>query len=131
MGMVGGCWHAQNPEKPDGLKSIVDSLNATTGWNFTLDESLDAGHRAIILRSIVDTQRGWKAQDDWTKVGPRFLEPVPDGKYKGFTIAQYLPGLIQEYYRISGRDDVSGRPLLQTLARLGMDEFAQHSHEQR
>ena len=73
MGLAGACWHAQNPEKPDGLKSIVDSLNAATGWNFTLDESLDAGHRAIILRSIVDTQRGWKAQDDWTKVGPRFL----------------------------------------------------------
>ena len=130
MGLIGGCWHAQNPDKPDGLKSIVDSLAAATGWDYTMDESLEAGHRAILMRSLFDAQRGWKAEDDWTNVGPRFLEPVPDGKYKGFTIAQYLPGLIQEYYRISGRDDVSGRPLLQTLARLGMEEFAQHSHEQ-
>lgn len=129
MGMVGGCWHAQNPEKPDGLKSIVDSLNATTGWDFTLDESLDAGHRAIILRSIFDTQRGWKAQDDWTKVGPRFLEAVPDGKYEGFTIARFLPDLIQEYYRLSGRHETSGRPFLATLKRLGLEEFARFSHE--
>jgi aldehyde:ferredoxin oxidoreductase len=129
MGLAGACWHAQNPEKPDGLKSIVDSLNATTGWDFTLDESLDAGHRAIILRSIVDSQRGWKAQDDWTKVGPRFLEPVPDGKYEGFTIARFLPGLIQEYYRLSGRHEVTGRPFLSTLNRLGLEEFARFSHE--
>lgn len=130
MGMVGGCWHAQNPEKPDGLKSIVDSLSAATGWDFTLDESLDAGHRAIILRSIFDTQRGWRARDDWINVGPRFLEAVPDGKYEGFTIARFLPGLIQEYYRLSGRHEESGRPLLSTLSRLGLEELARFSHEQ-
>ena len=130
MGLIGGCWHAQNPEKADGLKSIVDSLVAATGWNdYTMDESLEAGHRAILLRSLFDAQRGWKAEDDWTNVGPRFLEPVPDGKYKGFTVARFLPGLIQEYYRISGRDAVSGRPYLDTLKRLGMEEFAEHSHE--
>jgi aldehyde:ferredoxin oxidoreductase len=130
MGLIGGCWHAQNPDKPDGLKSIVDSLAAATGWDFTMDESLEAGHRAILLRSLFDAQRGWKAEDDWINVGPRFLEPVPDGKYKGFTIAPFLPGLIQEYYRLSGRDPASGRPSLATLKRLGMDEFARHSHEE-
>jgi aldehyde:ferredoxin oxidoreductase len=129
MGLAGACWHAQNPEKPDGLKSIVDSLNATTGWDFTLDESLEAGHRAILMRSLFDVQRGWKAEDDWTKVGPRFLEPVPDGKYQGFTIARHLPGLIQEYYELSGRHPASGRPFLATLERLGLEEFAAQSHE--
>ncbi len=130
MGLVGGCWHAQNPAKPDGLKSIVDSLSATTGWDYTLDESLEAGHRAIMLRSLFDVQRGWTAEDDWNKVGPRFLEPVPDGKHKGFTAAPYLPALIHEYYQLSGRDEVSGRPFLETLERLGMEEFAEHCHEQ-
>jgi len=129
MGVVGGCWHAQNAAKPDGLKSIVDSLNATTGWDFTLDESLDAGHRAILLRSLFDAQRGWSAEDDWKRVGPRFLEPVPDGKHQGFTIARYLPEIIQEYYKLSGRHEASGRPFLATLHRLGLEEFAHHSHE--
>lgn len=129
MGLSGCCWHSQNPEKPDGLKSIVDSLAATTGWDFTLDDSLQAGHRAMLMRSMFDAAHGWRVERDWTDVGPRFLEPVPDGPHQGFNVKQFLPGLVQEYYRLSGRDDVSGRPLLATLKTLGMEEFAQHSHE--
>lgn len=122
-GLTGGCWFAQMHLKPDGLNSIVDSLNATTGWNFNLDEALVAGHRSMILQSIFGTQRGWIAEHDWQNVGPRFLEPVPDGKYKGFTIAKWLPEMVYEYYRLSGRHEKSGRPFMDTLSRLGLEEF--------
>jgi len=122
-GIIGGCWFAQMHMKPDGLNSILDSLNATTGWNFTLDEGLVAGHRSMVLQSIFGTQRGWVADHDWQRVGPRFLEPVPDGKYQGFTIAKWLPEMVYEYYRLSGRHEKSGRPFLDTLTRLGLDEF--------
>jgi aldehyde:ferredoxin oxidoreductase len=114
--------------KPDGLKSMVDSLNATTGWDFTLDEAMTAGHRAMILQSVFATQRGWIADHDWTDVGPRFLEAVPDGKYQGFTIAKYLPDMVQEYYRLSGRHERTGRPLPETLRQLGLEEL--HDWEQ-
>jgi aldehyde:ferredoxin oxidoreductase len=124
---MGACWFAMSPQKPDGLKSMLDSLNATTGWDVTLDEMLEAGHRSMLLQSIFGTQRGWRASDDWTDVGPRFLEPIPDGQYKGFTIAKFLPDLIQEYYRLSGRDESSGRPLRATLEKLGLDEFMEWS----
>jgi aldehyde:ferredoxin oxidoreductase len=122
-GLMGVCWFAQNANAPEGLKSMVDSLNATTGWDVTIDEALETGHRAMILQSLFGTQRGWRAEDDWTDVGPRFLEPIPDGKYQGFTIAKWLPGLIHEYYRLTGRHELSGRPLPATLTRLGLDEF--------
>ncbi len=126
-GMMGACWFAMNPAVPDGLNSMVDSLNATTGWNVTLDEMLDAGHRSMIMQSVFGTQRGWRAEDDYTNVGPRFLEPIPDGKYQGFTIAKFLPGLIHEYYRLSGRDEYTGRPFKDTLTRLGLEEFSEWS----
>jgi aldehyde:ferredoxin oxidoreductase len=126
-GLMGACWFAMSPQKPDGLKSMLDSLNATTGWDVTLDEMLEAGHRSMLLQSIFGTQRGWRASDDWTDVGPRFLEPIPDGPYTGFTIAKFLPDLIQEYYRLSGRDESSGRPLRATLEKLGLDEFMEWS----
>jgi aldehyde:ferredoxin oxidoreductase len=128
-GIFGACWFAQMHHKPDGLNSIVDSLNATTGWDFTIDEALDAGHRSILLQSIFGTQRGWVADFDWQDVGPRFLEPIPDGKYKGFTIAKWLPDLIWEYYRLSGRHEHSGRPFGATLEKLGLEEFSAWSHE--
>ena len=126
-GIMGACWFALNDSPPDGIKSMLDSLNATTGWDVTFDELLDAGHRAIILQSVFGTQRGWIAEHDWQDVGPRFLEPIPDGKYKGFTIAKWLPGLIHEYHRISGRHEKIGRPYMDTLTRLGLEEFSDWS----
>jgi len=126
-GIMGGCWFALNDKPPDGVQSMVDSLNATTGWDVSLDELVDAGHRAIILQSVFGTQRGWIAEHDWQDVGPRFLEPIPDGKYKGFTIAKWLPDLVYEYYRISGRHEKTGRPYMDTLTRLGLEEFEEWS----
>ncbi|OFW00730.1 MAG: hypothetical protein A3G20_02810 [Acidobacteria bacterium RIFCSPLOWO2_12_FULL_59_11] len=125
-GLMGVCWFSViHFGDEDALNSMVDALNAATGWDVTLDEALEAGNRSIILQSLFGTRHGWRAEHDWTDVGPRFLEPVPDGRHKGFTIARWLPGLVQEYYRLSGRHELSGRPVLSTLTRLGLEEFAQ------
>ena len=101
-GLMGGCWFALCYKQPDGLHSLVDSLHATTGWDVTLDETLEAGHRSIVLQSIFGTRRGWTTKHDWKDVGPRFLEPIPDGKFKGFTIAQWLPDLVHKYTGFAG-----------------------------
>lgn len=122
-GLMGACWFAMAPMAPDGLNSMVDTLNATTGWDVSMDEAMEAGHRAVILQGIIGTQHGWKPEQDWTDVGPRFLEPVPDGKFKGFTVAPWLPDMVREYYQVSGRDAVSGRPFKETLEKLDLAEF--------
>ena len=57
-------WFALNDKPSDGVKSMLDALNATTGWDVSLDELVDAGHRAIILQSLFGTQRGWIAEQD-------------------------------------------------------------------
>jgi aldehyde:ferredoxin oxidoreductase len=124
-GLTGGCWFAQMHMKPDGLKSIADSLSATTGWNFDLDEGMIAGHRSMILQTIFGTQRGWVADHDWQQVGQRFLEPIPDGKFKGFTIGKWIPQMVFDYYRLSGRHERTGRPFMDTLQRLGLEEFSE------
>jgi len=126
-GIAGGCWFAQVPNKPDGLNCITDTVNATTGWDFDLEEAMGAGHRSMILQSLFGTQRGWTAELDWKDVGPRFLEPIPDGKYKGFTIAKWLPDMIYEYHRLTDRDEKTGRPSKKVLARLGLEEFMEWS----
>ena len=69
----------------------------------------------------------WIADFDWKDVGPRFLEPIPDGKYQGFTIAQWLPDLVYEYYRLSGRHERTGRPFKDTLEKLALAEFMEWS----
>ena len=124
-GLTGGCWFAQMHMKPDGLKSVADSLSATTGWNFDLDEGMIAGHRSMILQTIFGTQRGWVADHDWQQVGQRFLEPIPDGKFKGFTIGKWIPQMVFDYYRLSGRHERTGRPFMDTLQSLGLEEFSE------
>ena len=74
-------------------------------------DALAAGHRSMILQSLFGTQRGWIADFDWQDVGPRFFEPIPDGKYQGFTIAKWLPEMIWEYYKLSGRHERTGQTL--------------------
>jgi len=94
-------------------------LTPTYGWCKNRIEKVFAkasGPRA-------HTQRGGIADFDWQDVGPRFLEPIPDGKYKGFTIAKWLPELVFEYYRLSGRHERTGRPCKETLDQLGLEEF--------
>ncbi|NIO08314.1 MAG: hypothetical protein GTO40_10015 [Deltaproteobacteria bacterium] len=126
-GISGGCWFAQVPHKPDGLNSITDTVNAMTGWDLDIEEAMAAGHRSMILQSLFGTQRGWTAELDWKDVGPRFLEPIPDGKYKGFTIAKWLPDMVYQYHRISERDEKTGRPTKTVLTRLGLEEFMKWS----
>ena len=77
------------------------------------------------MQSLFGSQRGWRAEHDWQDVSPRFLEPIPDGQYEGFTIAEFTPDIIQDYYRQSGRHDTCGRPFRQTLEALGLEEFAE------
>jgi aldehyde:ferredoxin oxidoreductase len=94
-----------------------------------MDEPIKAGRRNMILQSFFGTQRHRIADLDWQDVGPRFLEPIPDGKYKGFTIAKWLPDLVYEYYRLSGKHERAGRPFKETLDQLELEEFTRWSQE--
>ena len=88
-----------------------------------MNEPIKAGHRSMVLQSLFATQRGRIADFDWQEVGPRFLEPIPDGKHQGCTIAKWVPDLVFEFYRLSGRHERTGRPFKETLDRLGIEEF--------
>jgi aldehyde:ferredoxin oxidoreductase len=79
----------------------------------------------MILQTIFGTQRGWVADHDWQQVGERFLEPIPDGKFKGFTIGKWMPQMVFDYYRLSGRHERTGRPFIDTLQKLGLEEFGE------
>ena len=50
---------------------------------------------------------------------------LPDGKFKGFTIAKWLSEMVCEYYQLSGRHDKTGRPFMDTLNLLGLEEFSE------
>jgi len=53
----------------------------------------------------------------------KIFRAYPHGTYKGFTNAKWLPDLIFECYRLSGRHDRTGRPFKNTIEQLGVEEF--------
>ena len=83
---------------------------------------LQAGHLSMILQSLFGTQRGWIADFDWQDVRRRFLEPIPDGKYQGFTIASGCPILFRILSPI-GKTRTNRSALQEDDEELGLEEF--------
>ena len=64
----------------------------------------------------------------------RFTENVADGQkgrvaYATSTaaLAKWLPGMIWDYYKLSGRHERTGRPFKDTLEKLDLQEFQEWS----
>ena len=106
------------------LPCCIASFNATTDWNFDFDDAMLAGHRSAILQSCSPAS-GWIADHDWQQVGQRFLDTVPEDKYQGFTYRPWLPEMVCEYYRLSDRHKKTGRPYMDTLKLLGLEDFSE------
>jgi len=105
----------------DGLKLTADSLNAATGWDYTPEELLEIGERAMHLERAFNVRHGLKPEDDWT-VPDRLIDAPTDGKAKGIAIKPYLVGMVKEYHRLMGWDEKTGKPLVATLQRAGLND---------
>ncbi|MBI2917112.1 MAG: hypothetical protein HYY01_03875 [Chloroflexi bacterium] len=100
------------------------ALAAVTGWeSLTEDEMLAVGSRVANMQRMFNMAHGLTIADD-LDISPRMQEPPPEGPAKGHTIAPYLRDAVMEYYRHMGWDPDTGRPLPQTLARLGLEGLA-------
>jgi hypothetical protein len=49
--------------------------------------------------------------------------------FLAISLAKWLPDLVWENYRLSGRHERTGRPFKETLEKLGLDEFLPWSQE--
>lgn len=120
---LGVCWFACS-----GIQNITyiapQAVAAATGWqNFTRDEALAVGERAINLMRLIAVSRGFKKTDD-LDVSPRMLEAPTEGIGMGKSIAPYLEGMIEEYYQLMGWNVVSGIPERETIERLDLGELS-------
>lgn len=124
-GAIGACWFGQPIAVEGAFQDILDALTAVTGWDdFSKEEAIMVGERMWQLEHIFHLRYGWTPEDDLSNTGARWLEPIPDGPFQGFTIAKFLPDLIYDFYRACGWDITTGKPAMATLKRLGMEEFS-------
>jgi len=120
---IGVCWFACSGI--EGMTWLAPrAVAAATGWeNFTREEALAVGERAINLMRLIAVSRGFKKEDD-LDVSPRMLEPPTEGVGAGQSISPYLQRMIEEYYQLMDWDAQSGVPNKATLQRLALDQFA-------
>jgi len=98
----------------------ADFLSALTGWDVDGKELLQAGERAINIQRMFNVREGITAKDDFL---PERVRSQPAfGKYadEPAVVTRNLEGMLAEYYHARGWDPVSGAPLPEKLAELGL-----------
>ena len=119
---IGVCWFL-TLGRPSGLDLTAEALSAVTGWNWSKRELLECGERIANLERAYNLRHGLTSLDDHTNVSLRLLEAPRSGPGKDKTIAPYLVGMVNEYYRLMGWDEKTGKPLRRTLRRLGLEDI--------
>ncbi len=101
--------------------TIAEALSAVTGWEFTWRDCAHIGERILNMMRAFNLRHGLTREHN--TLSPRELEPPPEGVAKGITIAPVFDQMIDTYYEAMGWDK-DGRPLPETLKRLGLDSVA-------
>lgn len=103
------------------LTDLLNTINAATGWGWSLDDLRRCGDRITTLQKFLNIRYGWKKEHDF-QYPKRFMEPVHEGPAAG-KIPVGLEDAIMDYYRVRGWDE-AGRPTPELIKRLGMEEYA-------
>ena len=99
-----------------GAPDYADLLNKATGFNYSVDEMMQAGERIWNMERQFNLKSGLSAKDD--TLPKRLLEePIPAGPNKGQV--HRLGEMLPDYYKIRGWT-VDGIPTDEKLKELGL-----------
>ncbi len=97
---------------------LIRMVNAATGWDMTSSEAIAVADRAINVLRAFNLRQGVKLEDE---APSEWYSSVPvDGPAKGKDIKVHFEYMLDAYYKHMGWDRKSGRPLRETLDRLGL-----------
>lgn len=96
----------------------LECLNAVTGWDFTIPEAMDVGRRTINLLRMFNFRHGLKKEMEAPSV--RYGSTPVDGPAKGIGIMEHWDSIRRNYYEQMGWDTETGKPLPETLEKLGL-----------
>jgi aldehyde:ferredoxin oxidoreductase len=99
----------------------LECLNAITGWDFAIPEAMDVGRRAINQLRVFNFRHGLTKEMEAPSV--RYGSTPVDGPVKGIGIMSHWESIRRNYYREMGWDPETGKPLPETLKRLGLADL--------
>jgi aldehyde:ferredoxin oxidoreductase len=105
--------HFMNP----GASQLLAGLNAATGWDYSLEELMQAGKRIFTLKRMLNAKLGSTKADD--RLPDFMLKPFINGGTLGFS--PDLKPLLAGAYKEHGWDPATGMPGKDTLLKLGLE----------
>lgn len=101
-------------------KLVLNCFNAVTGWNWSLEEAFTVGRRIVNLLRIFNLRHGMKVENERPSV--RYGSIPADGPAKGRNIMEKWDSMVKNYYEFMGWDPETGKPLPETLEKLGLED---------
>jgi aldehyde:ferredoxin oxidoreductase len=118
---LGLCVFGYAPRGVMTIDTMMQCVNAVTGWDASLYELMKAGERGTMIARAFNSREGFSIKDD--KLPRRLFEPKPDGPDAGkqiFTRDEFNRA-IELYYEMIGCDPQSGRPHRGKLLELDLE----------
>jgi aldehyde:ferredoxin oxidoreductase len=95
-----------------------EAVSATTGWDFKPEEAKMVGRRAVNLMKAFNIRAGINKEAD--RPSTRYGSTPIDGPSKGKSITRHWDIMLNNYYQLMGWDVETGKPLPETLEKLGL-----------
>jgi len=100
------------------LTDILNSFNAITGLNWSIEQLIKVGERSFNLQRLINIRDGKGGEYD--TLPKRVFEPATSGFRKGKTPP--FDALMNEYYELRGWDKRTGIPKKEKLIELGISD---------
>lgn len=117
---LGVCNFAAAPYTAFPLVTLAETVEALTGWNYSMYELMELGERTVTLARMFNVREGLSSKDDY--LPDRLYEVLEPGtpREKKITREDFAKTL-RLYYQAMGWDPVTGNPTEGRLSYLGLD----------
>jgi aldehyde:ferredoxin oxidoreductase len=117
--VIGYCFFGPAPRSYITLDEVVESVNAATDWDITLDDLLEIGERATNMARVFNAREGFTREDD--TLPERLFTPLESGALEGESYPRdEFESALTVLYRLKGWDPETGDPTPERLEALSL-----------
>ena len=117
--VIGYCFFGPAPRGYILIEEVLDSVNAATDWDISLDELLKIGERATNMARVFNTREGFTRKDD--TLPERLFGPLENGVLKGEVFPRNeFEAALTVLYGLKGWHPETGIPTRERLESLSI-----------
>ena len=118
--VIGYCFFGPAPRSYIRIEEVLDSVNAATDWDLTLDELLEIGERATNMARIFNAREGFTRKDD--TLPDRLFGPLGNGALEGEVFPRdKFEAALTVLYGLKGWHTETGIPTRKRLETLSLE----------